>query len=105
MREFKRGDFVGSVEFVRSIVAPAEDMGHHPDIEISWDTVKVTMPQRTSPKSRTVKPGSPAMRERSRSPRPRTRSQIASRPGCAAWTTGTGPPTRVATISSACRCA
>ncbi len=43
VREFKRGDFVGSVEFVRSIVEPAEDMGHHPDIEISWDTVKVTI--------------------------------------------------------------
>ena len=43
VREFQRGDFVGSVEFVRSIVEPAEDMGHHPDIEISWDTVKVTI--------------------------------------------------------------
>ena len=41
VREFERGDFVGSVKFVDSIVAPAEDMGHHPDIEISWDTVTV----------------------------------------------------------------
>ena len=43
MREFDRGDFVGSVEFVDAIVEPAEDMGHHPDLEISWDTVKVTI--------------------------------------------------------------
>lgn len=41
VREFKRGDFVGSVRFVEAIVAPAEELGHHPDIEISWDTVTV----------------------------------------------------------------
>lgn len=41
VREFERGDFVGSVEFVRAIVAPAEELGHHPDIAISWDTVTV----------------------------------------------------------------
>ena len=40
-REFDRGDFVGSVRFVDSIVEPAEEMGHHPDVEISWSTVKV----------------------------------------------------------------
>ena len=42
-KEFKRNDFVGSVEFVRALVEPAEDMGHHPDLEISWDTVTVTI--------------------------------------------------------------
>jgi len=41
VREFKRDDFVGSVKFVDSLVEPAEDMGHHPDLEISWDTVTV----------------------------------------------------------------
>jgi len=41
VREFDRGDFVGSVRFVDSIVEPAEAMGHHPDIEISWATVRV----------------------------------------------------------------
>ena len=40
---FKCGDFVGSVKFVDSLVAPAEEMGHHPDLEISWDTVTVTI--------------------------------------------------------------
>ena len=41
VREFDRGDFVGSVEFAGAIVAPAEDLGHHPDLEISWATVTV----------------------------------------------------------------
>ncbi len=41
VREFKRGDFVGSVRFAEAVVAPAEDLGHHPDLEISWATVTV----------------------------------------------------------------
>ncbi len=43
LKSFKRGDFVGSVRFVDSLVEPAEAMGHHPDVEISWDTVTVTI--------------------------------------------------------------
>lgn len=42
-KSFKRGDFVGSVHFVESIVEPAEAMNHHPDLEISWDEVKVSI--------------------------------------------------------------
>jgi 4a-hydroxytetrahydrobiopterin dehydratase len=42
-KEFGRGDFVGSVEFVDRLVEPAEAMNHHPDLEISWATVKVTI--------------------------------------------------------------
>jgi 4a-hydroxytetrahydrobiopterin dehydratase len=42
-KSFKRGDFVGSVEFVSSLVGPAEEMNHHPDLAISWDTVTVTI--------------------------------------------------------------
>ncbi len=42
-KTFENGDFVGSVKFVDSLVAPAEDMGHHPDVSISWDKVKVTI--------------------------------------------------------------
>lgn len=42
-REFKRGDFVGAVSFVDSLVAPAEEMNHHPDLAISWETVTVTI--------------------------------------------------------------
>ena len=43
VKAFERGDFVGSVKFVDAVVAPAEEMGHHPDLEISWDTVTVTI--------------------------------------------------------------
>lgn len=42
-KQFDRGNFVGSVEFVASLVAPAEAMNHHPDLEISWATVTVTL--------------------------------------------------------------
>lgn len=42
-KRFERNDFVGSVEFVRALVEPAEAMGHHPDLEISWSTVTVTL--------------------------------------------------------------
>jgi 4a-hydroxytetrahydrobiopterin dehydratase len=42
-KAFDRGDFVGSVRFVDSLVGPAEEMGHHPDLEISWSTVTVTI--------------------------------------------------------------
>jgi 4a-hydroxytetrahydrobiopterin dehydratase len=42
-KRFERGDFVGSVEFVRSLVEPAEAMNHHPDLEISWDKVTVML--------------------------------------------------------------
>ncbi|MGV1049143.1 MAG: 4a-hydroxytetrahydrobiopterin dehydratase [Solirubrobacterales bacterium] len=42
-KSFDRGDFVGAVEFVSSLVEPAEAIGHHPDLAISWDTVTVTI--------------------------------------------------------------
>ena len=42
-KEFERNDFVGSVDFAKAIVGPAEEMGHHPDLTISWDTVEVTI--------------------------------------------------------------
>jgi len=34
---------VGAIEFVRRIVEPAEEMGHHPDLAISWSEVKVSI--------------------------------------------------------------
>jgi 4a-hydroxytetrahydrobiopterin dehydratase len=43
VKTFSHGDFVGSVEFVKRLVEPAEDMGHHPDLEISWDKVTVSI--------------------------------------------------------------
>ena len=42
-KSFDRGDFVGSVEFVKSLVEPAEEMNHHPDLKISWSTVEVSI--------------------------------------------------------------
>jgi 4a-hydroxytetrahydrobiopterin dehydratase len=42
-KSFKRGDFVGAVEFVSELVAPAEEMNHHPDVSISWETVTVSI--------------------------------------------------------------
>lgn len=42
-KSFRRGDFVGAVEFVSSLVEPAEAMNHHPDVAISWETVTVTI--------------------------------------------------------------
>lgn len=42
-KSFKRGDFVGAVEFVSSLVEPAEEMNHHPDVAISWETVTITV--------------------------------------------------------------
>jgi len=43
VKTFTHGDFVGSVRFVESLVEPAEAMGHHPDLEVSWDKVTVTI--------------------------------------------------------------
>jgi 4a-hydroxytetrahydrobiopterin dehydratase len=42
-KSFDRGDFVGSVKFVESLVGPAEEMNHHPGLSISWSEVKVTL--------------------------------------------------------------
>jgi 4a-hydroxytetrahydrobiopterin dehydratase len=42
-KQFKLDDFVGSVDFVDRLVAPAEEMGHHPDLEIAWNRVTVTL--------------------------------------------------------------
>lgn len=40
-KSFDRGDFVGSVKFIDAMVETAEEMNHHPDLEISWSDVKV----------------------------------------------------------------
>ena len=43
VRTFDRDDFVGAVRFVDSLVEPAEEMGHHPDLEVSWKDVTVRL--------------------------------------------------------------
>lgn len=40
-RKFK--DFIQAVDFVNKLVQPAESAGHHPDIEISYNTVKIAL--------------------------------------------------------------
>ncbi|MEH2266443.1 4a-hydroxytetrahydrobiopterin dehydratase [Nostoc sp.] len=36
-------DFIQAIEFVNKLVEPAESAGHHPDIEISYNKVKITL--------------------------------------------------------------
>ena len=43
VKEFDNGDFKGSVDFVNRLTPAAEEMNHHPDLEISWKTVTVTI--------------------------------------------------------------
>jgi 4a-hydroxytetrahydrobiopterin dehydratase len=40
-RKFK--DFIQAIEFVNKLVEPAESAGHHPDIEISYNKVKIAL--------------------------------------------------------------
>ena len=42
-KEFEKGDFKGSVAFVNELTPVAEEMNHHPDLEVSWATVKVAI--------------------------------------------------------------
>ena len=42
-REQKCDKFTGSVEFVTQVAGVAEEMNHHPDLAISWDTVSITI--------------------------------------------------------------
>jgi 4a-hydroxytetrahydrobiopterin dehydratase len=42
-RQFKFEDFQASVDFVNRITPVAEDMNHHPDLCISWNTVDITL--------------------------------------------------------------
>ena len=42
-RQFQFDNFQGSVDFVNRITPPAEEMNHHPDLAISWNTVTVTL--------------------------------------------------------------
>ncbi len=43
VKTFACNDFAGSVSFVNSLLSPAEEMNHHPDLAISWDQVTVTI--------------------------------------------------------------
>ncbi len=40
-KQFEQGDFQGSVDFVNRLTPAAQELDHHPDLEISWATVTV----------------------------------------------------------------
>ncbi|MEA2450931.1 MAG: 4a-hydroxytetrahydrobiopterin dehydratase [Thermoleophilaceae bacterium] len=42
-RRFKFEDFQASVDFVNRITPAAEEMNHHPDLAISWNTVDCSL--------------------------------------------------------------
>ena len=42
-KEVKGDDFASSVRLVNRIAEVAEEMNHHPDLEISWDTVRISI--------------------------------------------------------------
>ena len=42
-KRFELQDFKGSVDFVNRLLPEAEGMNHHPDLEISWNKVTVTV--------------------------------------------------------------
>ena len=42
-KRFSFSDFLGSVMFVNRITGAAEAANHHPDLEISWNKVTVTL--------------------------------------------------------------
>ena len=42
-KQLKFEDFRASVDFVNRITPVAEEMSHHPDICISWNTVDLTL--------------------------------------------------------------
>ena len=42
-KTFKFRGFPQSVEFVERIVAPAELMNHHPDVDVRYDKVSITL--------------------------------------------------------------
>jgi 4a-hydroxytetrahydrobiopterin dehydratase len=36
-------DFIQAIAFVNKLVEPSESAGHHPDLEISYNKVKITL--------------------------------------------------------------
>jgi 4a-hydroxytetrahydrobiopterin dehydratase len=42
-KRFELHDFKGSVDFVNRLTPEAENMNHHPDLDISWNKVTVTV--------------------------------------------------------------
>lgn len=43
VKEFEFDDFVGSIDFINNIAKIAEEEQHHPDIEIKYSKVTITL--------------------------------------------------------------
>jgi 4a-hydroxytetrahydrobiopterin dehydratase len=43
VRQFQFSDFLGSIAFVNSVARLAEDAGHHPDIDIRYNKVRLAL--------------------------------------------------------------
>jgi 4a-hydroxytetrahydrobiopterin dehydratase len=43
VKQVKRRGFAGALDFVNRVGALAEAAGHHPDIDIRWDTVTLRL--------------------------------------------------------------
>jgi 4a-hydroxytetrahydrobiopterin dehydratase len=43
VRQFQFPDFLGSIAFVNSVAALAEAAGHHPDIDIRYNKVRLAL--------------------------------------------------------------
>ena len=42
-REFKFVDFKSALDFVNKVGALAEEANHHPDVELGWGRVKISL--------------------------------------------------------------
>jgi 4a-hydroxytetrahydrobiopterin dehydratase len=47
-REFRFADFKSALEFVNEVGGLAESLNHHPEIELGWGRVKITLSTHTT---------------------------------------------------------
>ena len=43
VKEFELDDFTGSVDFINRLTPVAEELNHHPDLQVSWNKVTVSI--------------------------------------------------------------
>ncbi len=42
-KQFDRGDFSGAVGFLSEVAVTADEIDHHPDAQVSWSKVKLSI--------------------------------------------------------------
>jgi len=42
-RQFEFDDFTAAIDFVNAVAEIAEELDHHPDIDVRWNKVKLTL--------------------------------------------------------------